>query len=183
MAMARVNGSARQRKNDGPRVKPGILQGGQCMAVSEREWMKAAEVCDIVGVPAYVLRSWEAEFPQLGRAEEGGSARLYGPDDVELVRRIRTLVFDEGLTLAGVRRQLDSPQGPVAPRRMPAWDDDTRQRLRAVRDGLRELLERLDSREVPNWNWCRLHRGGRPGRGEPLVPRLRRRKGKSPIGM
>jgi len=153
------------------------------MAVSEREWMKAAEVCDIVGVPAYVLRSWEAEFPQLGRAEEGGSARLYGPDDVELVRRIRTLVFDEGLTLAGVRRQLDSPQGPVAPRRMPAWDDDTRQRLRAVRDGLRELLERLDSREVPNWNWCRLHRGGRPGRGEPLVPRLRRRKGKSPIGM
>jgi len=120
------------------------------MAAPEHEHMKAADVCEIVGVPVYVLRSWEAEFPQLGQAEAGSSARLYGPDDVELVRRIRTLVFDEGLTLAGVRRELEGPAGPATPRRLPVWDEDTRQRVRTVRDGLRELLARLDSRAVPD---------------------------------
>jgi DNA-binding transcriptional MerR regulator len=122
------------------------------MAAPEREWMKAADVCEVVGVPAYVLRSWEAEFPQLGQEESGGGARLYGPDDVELVRRIRTLVFDEGLTLAGVRRQIEGRQGtagPVTPRRPPVWDTDTTARVKAVRDGLRELLGRLESRPSP----------------------------------
>lgn len=116
------------------------------MAAPEREWIKAADVCDAVGVPAYVLRSWEAEFPQLGQGESGGGARLYGPDDVELVRQIRTLVFDEGLTLAGVRRQLEGLRGPLAsdvPRPSLTWDPETRARVKAVRDGLRELLGRL----------------------------------------
>lgn len=121
------------------------------MAVPERDWMKAADVCEAVGVPAYVLRSWEAEFPQLGQGE-GGNARLYSPDDVELVRRIRALVFDEGLTLAGVRRQLERLQGAQEPRaieRPQVWDEDARVRVRHVRDGLRELLARLDASTVP----------------------------------
>ena len=120
------------------------------MVAPEREWIKAADVCDAVGVPAYVLRSWEAEFPQLGQGDSGGGARLYGPDDVELVRQIRTLVFDEGLTLAGVRRQLEGlrvRQAPT-PRPSPAWDPETRARVKAVRDGLRELLGRLDTPAV-----------------------------------
>lgn len=122
------------------------------MAVPEREWMKAADVCEAVGVPAYVLRSWEAEFPQLGQGEGSSSTRLYGPDDIELVRRIRTLVFEEGLTLAGVRRHLDGASGPKpvgGPRRPAMWDDDTRARVTAVRDGLRDLLARLDAAAGP----------------------------------
>ncbi len=132
--------------------KPGILRGGQCMVAPEREWMKVADVCEVVGVPAYVLRSWEAEFPQLGQAEGGSSARLYGPDDLDLVRRIRALVFDEGLTLAGVRRQLEGASGPkpvAAPRRPAVWDDDTRARVKTVREGLRDLLARLDAAGAP----------------------------------
>ena len=115
------------------------------MAAPEHEHMKAADVCEIVGVPAYVLRSWEAEFPQLGQVATGSSGRLYGPGDVELVRRIRALVFDEGLTLAGVRRQLEGAlaTSPLPPTHTPAWDDETRARVKAVRDGLRELLVQL----------------------------------------
>lgn len=121
------------------------------MAAPEHEWMKAADVCEVVGVPAYVLRSWEAEFPQLGQGEPGSSARLYGPDDVALVRRIRTLVFDEGLTLAGVRRQLEGLRGsqmPSVPRPSPSWDPDARARVNSVREGLRELLAQLDAAPV-----------------------------------
>ena len=58
----------------------------------------------------YVLRSWEAEFPGLGKAGAGGRGRVYRRADVELVLRIKQLVFGEGLTLAGARRRLDEEQ-------------------------------------------------------------------------
>ena len=77
------------------------------MAAPKRELFKAADVCEVVQIQPYVLRSWEAEFPQIGQAPAGGGPRLYRRSDVELVLRIKQLVFDEGLTLSGARRRLD----------------------------------------------------------------------------
>ena len=118
------------------------------MAAPKRNWFKAAEVCEVAEVQPYMLRSWEAEFPQLGRAQAGGGPRLYGKADVEMVLRIKSLVFGEGLTLAGARRRLeemaDSTEPPVMLAR-PALGDDARSRLRVVRDGLRDLLQLLSA--------------------------------------
>ena len=77
------------------------------MAAPKRELFKAAEVCEVVQVQPYVLRSWEAEFPQIGQAPAGGGPRVYRRADIELVLRIKQLVFDEGLTLSGARRRLE----------------------------------------------------------------------------
>ena len=77
------------------------------MAAPKRELFKAADVCQVVQVQPYVLRSWEAEFPQIGQVPAGGGPRLYRKSDVELVLRIKQLVFDEGLTLSGARRRLE----------------------------------------------------------------------------
>src|SRR5688572_31931112 len=77
------------------------------MAAPKRELFKAADVCEVVQVQPYVLRSWEAEFPQIGQAPAGGGARLYRRADIELVLRIKQLVFEEGLTLSGARRRLE----------------------------------------------------------------------------
>src|SRR5258706_390824 len=81
--------------------------------IPKRALFKAAEVCDLVSVQPYVLRSWEAEFPALGITKAGGSQRVYRRSDVEQVVRIKNLLLVEGLTLAGARRRLEEESAPV----------------------------------------------------------------------
>ena len=61
-----------------------------------------------------MLRSWEAEFPDLGVAKAEGGPRVYRRADVERVLRIKQLLYGEGLTLAGVRRKLTEERPPEA---------------------------------------------------------------------
>lgn len=118
------------------------------MPASKRDLFKAAEVCEMAQLQPYVLRSWEAEFPRLGRPVESGGTRMYRRDDVELVLRIKQLVFGEGLTLAGARRRLEEeeedgeqPASSAAASAMrDALDDLARTRLRQIRSGLEEIL-------------------------------------------
>lgn len=116
------------------------------MAAPKRELFKAAEVCEVVQVQPYVLRSWEAEFPQIGQVPAAGGPRLYRRSDVELVLRIKQLVFDEGLTLSGARRRLDEDgeigSGPAV-RVEEVLGDRARDRVRHVRRGLQSLLQML----------------------------------------
>lgn len=116
------------------------------MAATKREVFKSAEVCDVVQVQPYVLRSWEAEFPQLGQAAASGGQRVYRRSDIELVLRIKQLVFDEGLTLSGARRRLeeDDDQAVSGPLRVDeALGANVRERLRSVKSGLQSILELL----------------------------------------
>lgn len=79
---------------------------------AKRAVIKASEVCDRAKVQPYVLRTWEMEFPELGVTKTPGGPRLYRPSDVEQVLRIRQLVFEQGLTLAGARRRLEEERTP-----------------------------------------------------------------------
>jgi DNA-binding transcriptional MerR regulator len=118
------------------------------MATPKRDLFKAAEVCEVAEVQAYVLRSWEAEFPQLGQPPSGGGPRLYRRSDIEMVLRIKSLVFGEGLTLAGARRRLDETAGSDEPTGVLVEEvlgEHARERVRAVRDGLRGILQMLSS--------------------------------------
>ena len=116
------------------------------MAATKRELFKAAEVCDVVQVPPYVLRSWEAEFPQIGHAPSAGAPRVYRRADIELVLRIKQLVFDEGLTLSGARRRLEEDGekkngGPILVEEV--LGDHVRDRIKNIKTGLRSILEML----------------------------------------
>ncbi len=118
------------------------------MAAPKRELFKAAEVCEVVQVQPYVLRSWEAEFPQIGQAPAGGGPRLYRRSDVELVLRIKQLVFDEGLTLSGARRRLGEDNETPGNGAAVLVDDvlggdRVRDRLRHVKTGLQSILRLL----------------------------------------
>ena len=116
------------------------------MAAPKRELFKAAEVCDVVQVQPYVLRSWEAEFPQLGQAAASGGQRVYRRADVELVLRIKQLVFEEGLTLSGARRRLeeDDDQNVSGPIRVEeVLGANVRERIKTVKSGLQSILEML----------------------------------------
>ncbi|MGE0041746.1 MAG: MerR family transcriptional regulator [Vicinamibacterales bacterium] len=129
------------------------------MAVPKRELFKAAEVCEMAGIQPYVLRTWEAEFPALGDTGSATGARAYRQPDVELVLKIKQLVFGEGLTLAGARRRLEEdgdggdwpPEVQAAP--APSGDtgvgDEARVRLREIRSGLQGILDLLDGAAPP----------------------------------
>jgi len=110
---------------------------------------KAGEVCELAQVQPYVLRSWEKEFPGIGIQKTPESPRLYRQSDLEHVQRIKQLVFNEGLTVAGARRRLEESAAPTktaaaeAAEVLEAMSSDARARLRRVRDNLRELQTML----------------------------------------
>jgi DNA-binding transcriptional MerR regulator len=114
--------------------------------IPNRALFKAAEVCDLVKVQPYVLRTWEAEFPGLGVSKTAGGPRVYRRADVEQVLRIKHLLLVEGLTLAGARRKLLEDDAPVAAN-APVLDEllgrHARERLTEVKRGLRSILDLL----------------------------------------
>jgi DNA-binding transcriptional MerR regulator len=69
-------------------------------------YYKIGEVCEIIGVEAHVLRFWETEFPALSPPKTKSGQRIYRPKDIELLFRIKSLLYEEGFTIAGARKQL-----------------------------------------------------------------------------
>jgi DNA-binding transcriptional MerR regulator len=65
-----------------------------------------SEVAEDLDLPQHVLRFWETRFPQIKPLKRGGGRRYYRPDDVELLRGIRHLLYGEGYTIRGVQRIL-----------------------------------------------------------------------------
>jgi len=118
------------------------------LEIPNRALFKAAEVCDLVKLQPYVLRSWEAEFPGLGVSKSAGSPRVYRRADVEQVIKIKHLLLVEGLTLAGARRKLEEEATPILAD-APAIDEllgrNARERLMVVKAGLQSLMELLGS--------------------------------------
>jgi DNA-binding transcriptional MerR regulator len=124
------------------------------VAIPKRALFKSAEVCEIVSVQPYVLRSWESEFPDLG-VRKDGTTRVYRRSDVERVLRIKQLVFVDGLTLAGVRRRIKE-DAPAAVEAEPPIEEllgrNARECLADVKRGLRAILEMLSNNgEATAW--------------------------------
>jgi DNA-binding transcriptional MerR regulator len=117
--------------------------------IPNRSLFRQPEVCEIAQVQPYVLRSWEAEFQDLGVAKVQGGPRVYRRADVERVLKIKHLLFVEGLTLAGARRRLQDEQGTPPPDG-GVLDEllttDARERILSVRKSLRELAAMLAQR-------------------------------------
>jgi DNA-binding transcriptional MerR regulator len=70
-----------------------------------------SEVAEDLDVPQHVLRFWESRFPQIRPMKRGGGRRYYRPDDIDLLRGIRHLLYGQGYTIRGVQRILRE-QGP-----------------------------------------------------------------------
>jgi len=70
-----------------------------------------SEVADEIDVPQHVLRFWESRFSQIRPMKRGGGRRYYRPDDVDLLRGIRHLLYGEGYTIRGVQRILREQGG------------------------------------------------------------------------
>jgi DNA-binding transcriptional MerR regulator len=113
-----------------------------------------SEVASELDVPQHVLRFWETKFSQVRPLKRGGGRRYYRPEDVELLRRIRALLYDSGYTIRGVQKLLREggarglPEQPsAAPASEPnggaGLSDDDRTMLRRVLNELVELRRLL----------------------------------------
>lgn len=113
-------------------------------AKSPRAFRTISEVSEDLDLPQHVLRFWETRFTQIKPLKRGGGRRLYRPDHVALLRGIKALLYDDGMTIKGVQKVLRD-QGPksvvargendsslaIAAPEVPA---DASERLRAIRE-------------------------------------------------
>jgi len=80
-------------------------------AIPGKHYFSIGEASELCAVKPHVLRYWEQEFPKLAPVKRRGNRRYYQRDDIELIRRIRTLLYDQGFTISGARQQLDDADG------------------------------------------------------------------------
>ena len=123
-----------------------------------------SEVSDELDVPQHVLRFWEGKFSQVRPLKRGGGRRYYRPEDIDLLRRIRDLLYSEGYTIKGVQRLLregrgkdggkdggemdgaaQAPQAPQAAAATAAAPLDAAAEIKAVIEELGELRDMLKS--------------------------------------
>ena len=121
--------------------------------VPNKLFFKIGEVCEITDTQPYVLRYWESEFPALAPAKNSSGQRIYRRRDIDTVLRIKQLLYEEGFTIAGAKKRLESELAgrvdtPIPPGAAEAAgitaDESGRSALRQVREQLREILTLLD---------------------------------------
>ncbi len=117
-----------------------------------KRYYAIGEVSELCGIKPHVLRYWEQEFPQLKPIKRRGNRRYYQFDDVEMVRRIRSLLYEQGFTIGGARQRLrEARQEQVAsiaaaavPMAAP-MPVSRKDQIKDLRRELEELLKRLPS--------------------------------------
>jgi len=131
----------------------------------EKEFYRIGEVSRMTDLKPFVLRYWETEFPMLEPVKSARGHRLYRAADVDMVSKIKRLLYDEGFTIAGARRHLRDPNASSDPRHIADFQltspdardaSDTRglppaqllnrKMLLDLRDSLRAFLTLLERR-------------------------------------
>lgn len=113
----------------------------------------------MAGVQPYVLRYWETEFPPLAPGKSGGGQRMYSQREIDIILRIRQLLYDEGFTIAGAKKKLEgeidasgavvppsaepAPTPPPAPARAASKKSGAPKAVARVRKELEGILDLL----------------------------------------
>ena len=113
--------------------------------IPDKLYFKIGEVADLLGVEPYVLRYWETEFSQLAPKKSGTGHRLYRRKDVELLLRIKHLLYEKRFTIEGARQALQgnsrqSKSRSVKRSQQELFSDD---RLPEIRRELAQILQLL----------------------------------------
>ena len=125
---------------------------GSTPQIPDKLYFRIGEVARLCNVPAYVLRFWEGEFPQLKPNKGGTGQRLYRRRDVEMALRIKNLLYNEGYTIPGARQafkaELRTSKDPQLGLDGVAEQVDAKH-LVALRKDLQDLLNLLSKPAAP----------------------------------
>ena len=134
-------------RRDAQKTKPSGSTAG--VSIPDKLYFRIGEVARLCAIPAYVLRFWETEFPQLKPNKGGTGQRLYRKRDVELAMEIKRLLYDQKFTIPGARHILQQkrrsdvePQNELPFRGPQSQAASTR--LNKLRGELQEILGMLD---------------------------------------
>jgi DNA-binding transcriptional MerR regulator len=131
-----------------PRKKSAGKKNADEVVIPDKLYFRIGEVATLCCLPAYVLRFWESEFPQLKPVKSSTGQRMYRRRDVENVVRIKQLLYEQGFTIVGARQQLRSEiKGDKAQAAIP-FPAQTSPDLQRIRQGLREILTLLNPRRT-----------------------------------
>ncbi len=113
-----------------------ITTDSELPEIPDKRYFAIGEVSELCLVKPHVLRYWEQEFPQLKPVKRRGNRRYYQYQDVEIVRLIRSLLYEQGFTIDGARKQLKAlSRSPQSSAGEPASE------LAAIRQELEAILE------------------------------------------
>ena len=114
--------------------------------IPDKLYFRIGEVARLCEVPAYVLRFWESEFPQLKPNKGGTGQRLYRRRDVEMALRVKALLYDEGYTIPGARQLLKTETRGSPISLLPGIAEPLNtQKLKRIRKELQDLLAMLST--------------------------------------
>ncbi|MGA2858233.1 MAG: MerR family transcriptional regulator [Candidatus Sulfotelmatobacter sp.] len=131
-----------------PRKKSGTKQKGDEILIPDKLYFRIGEVATLCRLPAYVLRFWESEFPQLKPVKSSTGQRMYRKRDVASVLRIKQLLYEQGFTIAGARQQLRAETKPDRTQGAIPFPSQSTAEIQHIRQGLREILSMLSARRT-----------------------------------
>jgi DNA-binding transcriptional MerR regulator len=130
--------------------------GTAAQTATEERLYRIGEVSRLAELKPFVLRYWETEFPMLEPVKSPSGHRMYRQEDVDMVLKIKRLLYDEGFTIAGARRHLREQNGasvaagaetpPSGSYTENAAELLSRKMLLDLRDTLRAFLTLLERR-------------------------------------
>jgi DNA-binding transcriptional MerR regulator len=106
--------------------------------IPDKLYFKIGEVSDITDVPAYVLRFWESEFKRIAPKRTTSGQRLYRKSDIDLILKIKDLLYNKKFTIQGARRFLHGGTPSLPP-------NDRETLLKEIRFELTEIKNLLDT--------------------------------------
>ena len=125
--------------------------------IPSKLFFKIGEVCELTDTQPYVLRYWESEFPALAPAKNNSGQRIYRRRDIETILRIKTLLYEEGFTIAGAKKKLElemkeqmkagTTTTPLPEVLAAAGSDGLKEEILSIRAELRGILELIDAHD------------------------------------
>jgi DNA-binding transcriptional MerR regulator len=116
--------------------------------IPDKLYFRIGEVATLCRLPAYVLRFWESEFPQLKPVKSSTGQRMYRKRDVESVLRIKQLLYEQGFTISGARQQLRAETKSDKSQTAIPFPSQAVPEIQNIRQGLREILDLLSTRRT-----------------------------------
>jgi DNA-binding transcriptional MerR regulator len=123
-------------------------QHAEQILIPDKLYFRIGEVASLCRLPAYVLRFWESEFPQLKPIKSSTGQRMYRKRDVESVLRIKQLLYQQGFTISGARQQLRAEVKSDKSQTAIPFPTQAAPEIQHIRQGLREILDLLSARRT-----------------------------------
>jgi len=130
------------------RKKSGDKHKSDEILIPDKLYFRIGEVATLCRLPAYVLRFWESEFPQLKPVKSSTGQRMYRKRDVESVLRIKQLLYEQGFTISGARQRLRAENKSDKTQTAIPFPAQSAPELQHIRQGLREILDMLSTRRT-----------------------------------